>query len=323
MSQPIRVGLAGVSASGMPKRFAGCIRSEMERMKLDAAWDEDPDKCAAFCKKYDITEERDPIEMAGRCDLVILDVKSCDTAKIAPGILAAGTPLYISKPIANNLSNALCIIEAARKTNTPLLATSTMRYESGVQEAARKLREGQLGDLHMLCLWFHHSTDAYLADPREYWHCSLAGGGGPMWYLGVHIIDILEEIWGLDHIVSVLDSSSTMYHMDHPLFQAEKDIRDTHAIQLRDARGVMASIVCGFGVDHYNYGGILIGRKEQHAFVTANDYKATFTRLIEMVRTGRSPLSPDSMENVARILDTIMASSRDRRLVELSEKNHE
>ncbi|MBN1556181.1 MAG: Gfo/Idh/MocA family oxidoreductase [Phycisphaerae bacterium] len=322
MSQPIRVGLAGVSASGMPKRFAKCIGSEMEEMWLSAAWDEDSAKRETFCKEYDIEEQRDPIEMAKQCDLVIMDVQSRDTSEIAPAILDAGTPLYISKPIADNLSNALCIIEAARKTNTPLLATSTMRYESGVREAARILQEGELGDLHILNLWFHHSTDAYLADPREYWHCSLAGGG-PMWYLGVHVIDILEELWGLDHVVSVLDSSSTMHHQDHPLFQAEKELRDTHAIQLRDARGVVASIVCGFGVDHYHYGGIIIGRKAQHAFTAANDYRSTLVRLIEMVRTGCSPLSLNRMENVARILDTILTSSREQRLIELSEKNHE
>ena len=106
MADKMRDDIVGVTASGMPKRFAKCVASDFEDLAPSVAWDDDGQACRDFCQERGIAPADSPAGVAAESDLVILDVKSCDTAAAAAEVLEAGTPLYVSKPLANNLANA-------------------------------------------------------------------------------------------------------------------------------------------------------------------------------------------------------------------------
>ena len=302
MAKRMRLGFVGVSSSSMSRRFAGCIKENFADLALSAAWDEDGGACKEFRDAFNIKDHADsPGAVVARCEAVIMDLKSRDTAAIAPEILRQGVPLYISKPLANNLDNGLKVLRAARETRAPLLCTSTMRYEEATQEAARKVRSGELGDIHLAFIAFHHSVNQYLTLESD-WHVSLEGGGGPLFYLGVHGVDILDEIIGLEGIEWIGNSSSTLRHGDYPVFRKES-VADTDAVSIRYTSGLNATLHIGSGVDYYHYGGELVGSKALHVFRTKNDYRSTVEKIVEMASTGESPLSLERMESVIRVLD--------------------
>ena len=140
MKKDMKIGFVGISSSGMPKRFANCIKENFKNLSLISAWDEDGDKCKEFCELFNIRNQSDsPESVAKQSEVIIMDTKSCDTATVAPAILQQGTALYLSKPLANNLENGLKVLNAARSAGTPFLCTSTMRYEEATQETSRKI----------------------------------------------------------------------------------------------------------------------------------------------------------------------------------------
>lgn len=66
--------------------------------------------------------------------------------------LAARKTLYLDKPIAHDLSDALAIVRAAHRAGRPVLMGFTRRYEAVWNRAHALLREGAIGDLAMMLL---------------------------------------------------------------------------------------------------------------------------------------------------------------------------
>ena len=92
-------------------------------------------------------------------------------------VLKAGKPLFIDKPFAASLTDAFAIVGIARKYNTPMFSSSSLRYIDGAQEIA----EGKVGKVL--------GTNVYSPAHLEEHHPDL------FWY-GVHGVEILFTIMG-------------------------------------------------------------------------------------------------------------------------------
>ncbi len=317
MSKKIRVGFVGTSCSGMPRRFASCMSENYERLELAMAWDEDKQNCAEFQKEYQLEKQAEtPEEVADNVQLIIMDVKTRDTAKYACEVLKRGVPLYISKPLANNLENTSKILECAKMTETPLLSTSAMRYDDAVQQAARLVREQKLGSIQLAFIALHHTVNSYLT-PESEWHVSFDNTGGPLVYLGVHGVDILDEIIGLEDIDELYSAFSTLTHGDHHLFKRD-NLADTHAVNIKYKNGLIATLQLGNGMDYCYYGGLITGETSHYPFETKNNYQQTIAKIIEMVENKKSPLSIKRMESVMRMLDLIWRSGNEKSILKVN-----
>jgi predicted dehydrogenase len=58
-------------------------------------------------------------------------------------VLRAGKPVFIDKPIAGSLADAIAIFEASRKYKTPVFSSSSLRYMAGAQA----IRGGKIGEV--------------------------------------------------------------------------------------------------------------------------------------------------------------------------------
>ncbi|MDP6380750.1 MAG: Gfo/Idh/MocA family oxidoreductase [Phycisphaerae bacterium] len=318
MSEKLRVGFAGLTCSGMPKRFALCMKENFDALTLTAAWDPDPGACEEFCKELGTEAAEAPEAVAAQSDVIVMDVKSCDTAEVGSTILKAGCALYVSKPLANNLENGRKLIAASRESGSPMLATSTMRYQEGTQEAAKRVADGELGPLQLAFVVLHHEVFSYLT-PESEWHVSLKASGGPLVYFGVHAADMLEEIIGFEDIDWIETFSATLQYADHPLFRAEK-LSDTDVVNIKYKDGKMATMHVGSGVGHYAYGGLITGYKDSHWFRSGNDYPSIIEKIVEMVTTGTSPHSLERTENVMKVLDLATRSGREGRRIDFAKE---
>jgi hypothetical protein len=91
-------------------------------------------------------------------------------------VFAAHKPVYIDKPLAGSLADAIAIVELGKKSGVPWFSSSSLRFSSGFQQAREKFGEIRRCDAWSPCSLEPHHPDLY-------------------WY-GVHGVEILYTIMG-------------------------------------------------------------------------------------------------------------------------------
>lgn len=79
-------------------------------------------------------------------------------------VMKAGKPLFIDKPIAASLSDAVAIFEAARHYKVPVFSSSSLRFSEGAQ----KIRQGAIGEV--LGCEAHSPCSLESTHPDLYWY---------------------------------------------------------------------------------------------------------------------------------------------------------
>src|SRR5207247_9250447 len=73
-------------------------------------------------------------ELLKRVDVVLLEsVDGRIHLQEAIPVIKAGKPLWIDKPLAGSLADAIVILELAKKHNVPCFSASSLRFNSGLQ----------------------------------------------------------------------------------------------------------------------------------------------------------------------------------------------
>src|SRR5437870_1125990 len=93
-------------------------------------------------------------------------------------VIKAGKPLFIDKPVAGSLADAIVIYELAKKHNVPCFSTSSVRFAPGIQEL---LKNEKLGTIAGAATW----------GP-----CSYQEGTPDMFFYGIHGIEPLYVLMG-------------------------------------------------------------------------------------------------------------------------------
>src|SRR5689334_5665466 len=86
-----------------------------------------------------------------KVDVVLLEsVDGRIHLKEAIPVIQAGKPLFIDKPVAGSLADAIAIYELAKKHNVPCFSSSSVRFSPGIQEL---LKNEQLGTIVGAVTW--------------------------------------------------------------------------------------------------------------------------------------------------------------------------
>src|SRR5437879_2029762 len=93
-------------------------------------------------------------------------------------VIKAGKPLFIDKPVAGSLADAIVIYELAKKHNVPCFSSSSVRFAPGIQEL---LKNRQLGTIEGAATW----------GP-----CTYQEGTPDMFFYGIHGIEPLYALMG-------------------------------------------------------------------------------------------------------------------------------
>ena len=117
-------------------------------------------------------------EMLEKVDVVLLTcIDGNKHLEQALPVLKAGKRMFIDKPFAGSLSDAIAIVEAAKKYDVPMFSSSSLRYVEGGKE----ISGGKIGKVI--------GVNAYSPAPIEEHHPDL------FWY-GVHGVEILFTVMG-------------------------------------------------------------------------------------------------------------------------------
>ncbi len=119
-------------------------------------------------------------ELLKKVDVVMLEsVDGRPHLAQARPVIAAGKPLFIDKPMAASLADAMEIFRLAREKNVPCFSASSLRFSSGFQAIRRKT--SPLGDVKSCVAWSPLHIEPH--HPDLFWY-------------GIHGVEILYTIMG-------------------------------------------------------------------------------------------------------------------------------
>ncbi len=190
-------------------------------------------------------------------------------------VLAAHKPVFIDKPIAASLADAMRILDAAKKANVPLFCSSSLRFGKTTQA----VRNGSIGKVK--------SAETFSPVSLEATHPDL------FWY-GVHGCESLFTVMGTG-CKSVKRGTTP---------DGKIEVTGTWA----DGRtGVFRQ---ENGGDRKGYGGKAIGEQGESPIGSYDGYDVLLFEIIKMFRTGVAPVSPEETIELYAFMEAADESKR-------------
>ena len=220
----LRVGIVGCGYQG--GIFAQTLaRSDALQVTACA----DPDQAAA-ARVASITGNAATFtsvaEMLARVeiDAVIVATPHHVLRECSLAAIRAGKHVLAEKPIGINAREAAEIEEAVTRADVCFMAGYSFRHIAALQKVRELLQQGAVGEIHTIIGGI--GVSPLLKD----WKASPETGGGPLLYVGSHLVD--EMVWYLG------DDPVAVYA--HICYRADTRADETTTFQIRFARGAVA-----------------------------------------------------------------------------------
>lgn len=188
-------------------------------------------------------------------------------------VMKAGKPLFIDKPVAASLTEAIAIFDASAQYKVPLFSSSSLRYMESAQEAAG----GKVGKVL--------GADTFSPATLEKTHPDL------FWY-GIHGVETLFTVMGTGC------SAVTRFHQEHT---------DLVVGSWQDGR---TGTFRGTRNGKSDYGGTVYGEKGNMVLGPFKGYDNLLDRIIEFFRSGIPPVSAKETLEIFTFMEAADESKR-------------
>ena len=191
----LRIGVVGVGArADIAKHF------ELPRLncRITAAADPHPDAEARLPRRLgrsDIKLTRNVTELiAEGIDAALVTSPDDTHAQVTCELLRAGIPVYVEKPLATRMDDAIEILRTAHETGTKLYVGHNMRHMHVVRSMRDLIRRGAIGEVK--AIWCRHFVgnggDYYFKD----WHATREHATGLLLQKAAHDLDVMHWLAG-------------------------------------------------------------------------------------------------------------------------------
>jgi predicted dehydrogenase len=171
-------------------------------------------------------------------------------------VIKSGKMMFIDKPLAASLEDAMVIFNIAKKYNVPVFSASSLRYITGAKEIA----EGKIGKV---------------LGADSYGDCYIEPHHPDLFYYGIHGIEILYAIMGTGC------KSVVRIHQD----QTDLVVGTWQDGRIGSYRGTRS----GTG----EMGATVFGEKGIELLNKSGGYDPLWRKIIEFFNTGIVPVSPE------------------------------
>ncbi len=157
--------------------------------------------CAYFTADYH--------ELLQRADIDAIDICTPNVShhEIVLAAAAAGKQIYCEKPLAMNVGEAASMARAARDASLKAQVTFNFRFFPAVMRAKQLVEAGFLGQVFSFRGRYHRSSYIDAAKPMSWRLRRAVTGGGALFDLGSHILDLLYYVLGeFDSVYGTLDT---------------------------------------------------------------------------------------------------------------------
>ncbi len=213
-------------------------------------------------------------ELLKKVDVVLLETNDGRPhLEQALPVLKAGKPMFIDKPVAGSLKDAIAIYDAAKKYNVPVFSSSSLRYMESVQDVVN----GKIGAVL--------GADTFSPATLEKTHPDL------FWY-GIHGVEILFSVMGT--------GCKKVVRMN---------TNDTDIVvgTWKDGR---VGTFRGTRTGKHDYGGTVYGEKGNLSLGPFKGYDNLLVQIINFFKTGKVPVTPEETLEIYAFMEAADESKR-------------
>ncbi|MGH2362729.1 MAG: Gfo/Idh/MocA family protein [bacterium] len=276
-------------------------------------WDDDPSRLTEFATRFGAAPVSSPDAVPAGVDGVIVTGRLPERIDHALVFIDRGTPVYLGKPMVANAAQLSRVVEAVRRTGTPVLTTSVLRYAPAILSLRRHLDQGRLGTPVTAHCLSAHSIELYLKEPHV-WQDDPTRGGGTLITMGVHALEMLSVLVGASIRAVSCHTGRRFY--------TRSLSEDVAVLTIEWTDGLLGTVdivggVSGefYGIEMYGSDAVLRAaipkgdvRDHRGAFLGDVDpweefgYTGTMTAFMDMCRTHETPVPLDESEAIMRTL---------------------
>ncbi len=240
----LRVALMGLG--GYATRVAEAMQ-QCQLATLSGLVTGTPSKAAAWKQRYNIPDQNiynydtvSQIRNNPDIDAVYVITPNSLHHRHVLQIAAAGKHVICEKPVADNASQALEMIEACRKANVRFYIGYRLHFEPFTRELIRMREAGEFGKIQHVNTYMGFRA----VDPNQWRLKKALAGGGAMMDVGVYAINGARYATGEEPVWVTAQEAKT-----DPVKFAEVD--ETVTFQLGFASGIIASCGTTYNFNHY------------------------------------------------------------------------
>jgi hypothetical protein len=188
-------------------------------------------------------------------------------------VIEAGKPLFIDKPVAGSLVDAVKIYEAAKRQGVPVFSSSSLRFMA----SAQAIRAGAVGEVV--------GAETYSPAPLEPTHPDL------FWY-GIH---------GVETLFTVMGTGCETVRRIHT---------DGTDVVVGIWAGHRIGTVRGIREGHEDYGGTAFGSEGIAPIGPYEGYRPLVVEIVSFFRSGVPPVSPEETLEIYAFMEAADESKR-------------
>jgi hypothetical protein len=285
-ARPLRAGIIGLDTSHVtaftgllngPKDFGVRVVAAYPGGSPDVA--SSRDRVAGFTKElhdhYQIEIVDSIAELLPKVDVVLLEsVDGRPHLEQVKPVLKAGKPVFIDKPVAGSLADALQIYALAKEANVPCFSSSSLRFSPGIAQIRHDPRLGSVV-----------GCSAYGPCPTEEHHPDL------FWY-GIHGVEGLFTIMGTgcESVTRVQTKGTEL------VVGTWKDGRIGTFRGIRDGKS--------------DYGAVVFGSKAILPSGGYGGYEPLMVEICKFFKTGKAPVSAEETLEIFAFMEAADESKR-------------
>ncbi|WP_166825538.1 Gfo/Idh/MocA family oxidoreductase [Thalassoroseus pseudoceratinae] len=189
-------------------------------------------------------------------------------------VLKAGIPVFVDKPVAGSLADAIAIYKAAEHYDVPVFSSSSLRYSGGAQEVLA----GKIGKVK---------------EATAYSPCSLEPTHPDLFWYGIHGVELLFTVMGPE-VESVRRVESNRK-------------RDVVEGKWSDGR---EGVFEGYRIGKKGYGGTAIGENGTAELGPYKGYQPLLEDILRFFRTGEPSVTPKETLAIYAFMEAADESKR-------------
>ena len=141
-------------------------------------------------KSYEGLKRYSVDELIDKCDALLIETDVWDLTKTAQKCIDAGKHIHMDKPASGTLEEYRHLLDTAKAKNLVVQLAYMYRYNPAVQKCIAMIKDGNLGEIYSI------NAEMSTNHPAEYRKWLTNFGGGIMYILGCHLIDLIVYILG-------------------------------------------------------------------------------------------------------------------------------
>ena len=129
-------------------------------------------------------------ELIEKCDALLIETDVWNLTETAQKCIDAGKHIHMDKPGSGTLEEYKHLLDTAKAKNLVVQLAYMYRYNPAVQKCFELIKDGKLGEIYSI------NAEMSTSHPKDYKKWLTNFGGGIMYILGCHLIDLIVYILG-------------------------------------------------------------------------------------------------------------------------------